>query len=407
MKITQFQVLYFGICLIGFLWFAQSCSLDTPVGTEPDFSWRGEILSAQELHTYSIEQTDSVLNSFDPDLLTYPNNYPISIYRIVYKTVDWNNKETYASGAVVIPTGVTAGSPFCVYTHGTVVERYDVPGYESDEIVLGILYAADGFVSVLPDYLGLGDSPGRHPYCHAATEATATIDLMRAAKYLCDSLVVALNGQTFIFGYSQGGHAAMATTKAIQESYSNEFTVTASAPMSGPYDLSGVQTDLVLSDDPYGAPFYLPYLMFGYNEVYDMYPDPADYLLPPYDTLLPPLFDGTHSGWEIDNVMPAVPKEIIRPEVLTDFITNPENPFRLALQDNDLTGWVPEMPLIMYYCSGDELVTYENSIVAHEIFQASGSVSTALYQPSPSASHGECAEPCFIFANIWFSTLRN
>lgn len=29
----------------------------------------------------------------------------------------------------------------------------------------------------LPDYLGLGDSPGRHLYCHSKTEATASIDL--------------------------------------------------------------------------------------------------------------------------------------------------------------------------------------------------------------------------------------
>lgn len=69
----------------------------------------------------------------------------------------------------------------------------------------------------------------------------------------------------------------MATTREIQLNHSDEFTITASAPMSGPYDMSGAQTDYVLSDEPYGAPFYLPYLMFAYNEVYKMYDSPSDF----------------------------------------------------------------------------------------------------------------------------------
>jgi hypothetical protein len=93
--------------------------------------------------------------------------------------------------------------------------------------------------------------------------------------------------------------------------------------------------------------------------------------------------------------------------VLDDFINNPNNPFRLALQANDLTGWTPTVPVIMYYCAGDELVTYQNSIIAQDRFVANGSTTTGLYQPSPSAGHGECAEPCFVFANIYFSSLRN
>lgn len=72
--------------------------------------------------------------------------------------------------------------------------------------------------------------------------------------------------------------------------------------------MSGAQTDYVLSDEPYGAPFYLPYLMFAYNEVYKMYDSPSDFLIAPFDQTIPPLFDGEHEGWEVDAVMPSVPK---------------------------------------------------------------------------------------------------
>jgi len=384
-----------------------SCTYDNKIDNEATDAFRGEIISYELLHSWTIAQTDSALSAYDPDLLTYPNDYPIEIYRVIYKTIDAFGNETQASGAVVIPISETDQFPLCSYEHGTVLNRYDVPSYESDELVLGILFGCSGYVMSLPDYIGMGDSPGRHLYCHAKTEATASVDLLRAAEVLSETRNIGVSEQLFIFGYSQGGHAAMALTREIQLFHQDEYTITASAPMSGPYDMSGAQTDYVLADEPYGAPFYLPYLMFAYNDVYQMYDSPSDYLIAPYDSILPPLFDGNHEGWEIDAVMPAIPKDIIKPEVLDDFINNENNPFRVALRDNDLTGWTPTVPITMYYCGADELVNFQNSINAQIAFEANGSTTTSTYQPSPSASHGDCAEPCFIFANIWFNSLKD
>ncbi len=384
---------------------ANSCKYDSAIGdTGPDF--RGEIISYTLLHHYTNAQSDSVMEAYNPDLLSYPNDYEIDIYRVIYKTIDADGNETQASGAVLLPADNSVHFPLCAYEHGTTVKRYDVPSYESGELLIGIMYAVAGYVTAMPDYIGMGDSPGRHLYCHAKTEATASVDLLRATRNLCEEKNIQLNDQLFLFGYSQGGHAAMATTREIQLYHQNEFTVTASAPMSGPYDIDGAQTDLVISDDTYGAPFYLPYLLFSYNEVYKMYADYSDYLLAPYDSILPLLFDGNHDGWEIDAVMPDVPKLIIKPEILNDFINNPDNPFRLALEDNDLTGWKPEVPIIMYYCTADELVSYMNALNAEDVFNANGSTTTSVYQPSASASHGDCAEPCLIFSRIWFDGLK-
>lgn len=380
------------------------CSKDPEIPATDDF--RGEIISYELLHHYTLAQTDSALASYDPALLSYPNDYEIEIYKVLYKTIDADDNEVQASGAIVIPVNNEIKFPLCLYDHGTVVMRDEVPSRESEEILIGIAYACGGYVAALPDYLGMGDSPGLHPYCHAKTEASASVDILRAARNLCVEKQIQLNAQLFIFGYSQGGHAAMATTKDIQENHADEFTITASAPMSGPYDMSGAQTDFVLQDDPYGAPFYLPYLMFAYNEIYNMYDAPSDFLIAPYDQTLPPLFDGYHEGWEIDNAMPAVPKLIIKPEVLDDFMNNPENPFRLALIQNDLTNWKPTISMIMYYCTADELVNYQNAINAQNAFIANGSTTTAIYQPSASASHTDCAEPCFIFARNTFDALK-
>ncbi len=391
----------FFICL---LILTVSCKKSEPLPEGKAF--RGEIISYELLHHYTIAQTDSVLYAYDPGLLIYPNDYEIEIYKVIYKTIDAAGEETQASGAVILPVNTSDLFPLCLYDHGTIVKREEVPSRESDEILLGIVYACAGYVASLPDYLGMGDSPGFHPYCHAATEASASIDILRASKNLCEEKQIQLNEQLFIFGYSQGGHAAMAATREIQENYADEFTVTASAPMSGPYDMSGAQTDFVLQDAPYGAPFYLPYLMFAYNEIYQMYASPSDFLIAPYDETLPPLFDGYHDGWEIDAVMPSVPKNIIRPEVLDDFMNNPENPFRIALQKNDLTGWTPSMQMVMYYCTADELVNHASALNAEAAFEANGSTTTSVFEPSPTSSHTDCAEPCFIYARILFDSLK-
>ncbi|MFN0274240.1 MAG: alpha/beta hydrolase family protein [Chitinophagales bacterium] len=382
-----------------------SCQYDSQFPT--DDSFRGEIVSAELLHYYTTSESSDYILNYNPDLSIYPVIYEIEIYKVIYKTVDTEGDETIASGVVIIPVNSTDTFPLCSYQHGTTLAKDEVPSSETDELVLGVVFSVAGYVMSMPDYLGLGEGEGLHPYCHAKTEATASVDLLRAAKKICEDRNVLRNDQLFLFGYSQGGHSTMALTRELQLYHTDEFTITASAPMSGPYDMSGAQTDLVLSDEPYGAPFYLPYLMFAYNEVYKMYDDYSDYLLPPYDEILPPLFDGTHSGWEVDVVMPGVPKEIIKPEILNDFINNPDNPFRIALQENDLIyNWVPSCPMRLYYCEGDELVTYLNSINANEKFATAGATTVSLLSAGASNSHTECAEPCFISARIWFDSLK-
>ena len=72
-----------------------------------------------------------------------------------------------------------------------------------------------GYNVVMPDYIGMGESPGLHPYCHGASEATATIDMIRAVReaQTLDMIpgMTADNGEMFVTGYSQEacghGHA--------------------------------------------------------------------------------------------------------------------------------------------------------------------------------------------------------
>lgn len=365
---------------------------------------RGQIVSQELSGTYSITQIDSIVNSLgQPELLLLERNYGVSIYNIIYETVDPKGEATVASGALVIPDMDTPNA-WVSYQHGTVTRKDDVPSKGSQELLIGIIYAANsGVVTSLPDYLGLGDGPGLHHYVHAKSQATAAIDMIRAGKRVCESLDVQLNDKLMIFGYSQGGHATMALNKEIQENYADEFTVTASAPMAGPYDMSGYQAAPFTEEISYVAPYYFPYLLFSYNSAYDLYPNYSDFLKSPYDETLPPLFDGMHGGGQINDAMPNIPSKIIKDEIIEDFKYNYNHPLRVALRDNDLWDWKPEAPMHICHCTGDTQVFYENALVAYNSFKDKGKEDVELYTPN-NGDHGDCVIPCFLDALQWFAT---
>ena len=331
----------------------------------------------------------------------------VSVYKLRYATTDAFGEPTVASGALVLPDTPECYHALACYMHGTILERDNVPSRLSSEILVGYFLGAYGYVAVLPDYLGLGDSPGMHPYIHADTEASASLDMLRAAREFCEQQDMLLNGQLFLAGYSQGGHACMATHKLIEEQHADEFTVTASAPCSGPYDVSGVQAQVMVDTVPYPAPYYLPYVLFAYREVYPWLYDSWDEVLQePWATVLPPLFDGTHSSAEVDAVMPSVPSQILQDSVLQAFSNDPDHPFRLALQENDLYDWAPQAPVRMLFCEADSHVFYENSMVALDAMNANGAPFVQALSMGASLDHGDCAFPALLGAKGWFDSLQ-
>ena len=354
--------------------------------------------------------SDSLLISFSQqeliDLGVGNAENAVEVHRLIYTTVDPFGAPTIASGAVVLPVGTSCYHALAAYMHGTILDREDVPSRLSGEMIVGYFMGGTGYVAALPDYLGLGDSPGPHPYVHAASEATASIDMMRATREFCAQQAVLLNGQVFLTGYSQGGHACMATHKMIQEQFGEEFNLTASAPCSGPYDVSGSQAQAMVTPDPYPAPYYLPYVLFSYGYVYpDLYADIGEVIQEPWATSLPPLFQGNNGSGAVDAIMPAAPSEILQDSVLQSFSTDPNHRMRVALRDNDLYDWAPIAPTRIIYCNGDDHVFAENSIVTINAMQLNGAINVVGVDMGD-LDHSACAFPALLNAKSFFDGLK-
>ncbi len=366
---------------------------------------RGKLISATLSTTMSALQL-AFLFSFAGIAVT--PQYDVQLYKVVYETITPWGAHTTASGVLVLSVNASNALPMVSYQHSTIAERGKAPSSMdlSGEVTAGIAFATTGYAAAVPDYLGLGDSPGLHPYHHARSEATACVDLLRAAKEFCQTHGPALNTKLFLCGYSQGGHATMALLRELEAYHTNEFAVTACAPMAGAYDLSGVTTDDFLSGRSQPNPYYFACLLAAYQDVYHFAPSLADLLVPPYATTLPPLLRGTNSGSQINAAMPADPAQILKPAYLTAFKANPRHPLRLALQENNLYAWTPRAPMRMYHCQADGDVPFANSQVAFASFQSRGATQVRLIDPLPTADHGGCVLPSLTLVKAWFDSLR-
>jgi hypothetical protein len=366
---------------------------------------RGQLLSSNLLQSYSASDLNTLFANNDIPITA---QYAVRHYKIVYETVDPLGGRTRASGGLFLPQSVGKPLPLLSYQHGTTTLTNEVASVAgSGDYIVGLVFASVGYASGLPDYLGLGDSPGFHPYVHARSEATACVDMLRAARRYCASNGFALNGQVFLAGYSEGGHATMALHRELESFHTNEFTVVASAPMAGPYDMSGVGlNDFLFPHCPLN-PHYYAYVWTAYQRVYLLTPDWSGLYASPYHTTLPPLFNGNVEGSDINTYLPPCNiSNILTSAQLSSLRNDPGGALRQALRDNDVDHWKPVAPMRMYHCSGDTEVPCANSQVAYSNFLARGVAQVQLIDPQPSANHEECFLPSLSAAKTWFDSLK-
>lgn len=328
--------------------------------------------------------------------------YGVDVYEILYTTSLPDGTPVQASGLYFVAKNAKGKLPVVVYHHGTQVEKYRDAGVLHGEQAICTGYAATGYTVIMPDYIGLGKGEGLHIYQHEASEAQASIDMIRAVRELNKELGVTTRDDLMITGYSQGGHAAMSLHKVIEEQYSSEFKVLASSPMSGAYDMAGVQSEVMFK--PYEYQGYLPYLLFSYNRVYKFYPDITKIFKAPFDTILPGLFDGSHNMGASNSIMPPIPKDVIVDSVVERYVKDPNFPFKVKLAENSVHDWKPQAPVQMCYCMGDEQVTYKNAIVAQTNMKKRGAKHVRALRISKTLGHVDCAMFAAIRTKMYFDS---
>ena len=143
-----------------------------------------------------------------PPLNTLEYKYSLQLYKIRYKTPAPDGSMTSASGLVAMPASPMNKVAIVSYQHGTRVTRSDVPSAmnESSYYYPAVFGSSGGYMLVMPDYLGLGESElPVHPYVQADTLASSSIDMLIAAKELANRLNYPINDKLFITGILRAG----------------------------------------------------------------------------------------------------------------------------------------------------------------------------------------------------------
>jgi hypothetical protein len=180
----------------------------------------------------------------------------VDALKIDYLAINVDQVAVEVSGGIVIPEiDPAALKGMILYFHGTTVQRTNVPSVfttttnvasYTDGILMAAIWASQGYVVVMPDYIGLGDDTTHsHPYVvYPQQNAQSGLAMLKAARsFLAQSYKITGRLPLFVTGYSEGGAYALAAAHLMQNNprYASELKVKlrAAAPMSGFFDLSG------------------------------------------------------------------------------------------------------------------------------------------------------------------------
>jgi poly(3-hydroxybutyrate) depolymerase len=365
----------------------------------------------------------------------------IDIHYLQYNTVDPASAAITATGAMFIPTGSDPACqgprPIVLFAHGTRVERSlnqaNITNEDNLEALLAAAaFTAQGYILIAPNYAGFDTSTlPYHPYLNADQQSKDVVDALTAARSALPTSfapTVTDSGKLFVTGYSQGGHVTMATHRLLQQSGA---TVTASAPMSGPYALAAFSDAVFFGRVSRNTPLFLTYMAVGYQRGgTTIYNAPTDLFESRYATgiesLLPSavprtqlfaegklprdqLFSSTPPDPRFASFTPATtPANLahvfaagfgsenlvtnaFRLAYLQDAEANPDGGFptatdlrpaanpgnrlRQAFKANDLRNWTPTAPVFLCAGNEDPTVLYMNTQLIRDYWAANGATS--------------------------------
>ncbi len=299
----------------------------------------------------------------------------IKVYKITYKTKNTDGAEITASGALILPV-VTGPVSMISVQHGTIRNPKEAPSLfadNSEAASFGSLFGSMGYVIAYPDYIGYGASENLpHPYEHRASLASASLDMLRAAKeFLRGQTEVKWNEKLYVAGYSEGGFATMSLQRKIEEEASSEFNLRASSCGAGAYDKTAFMKYIVNSptEGTYNS-LYL-WVLLSYDRIYKL-SKPSTYYFPEkYASQIAQNGINVNINESFSSILNDSFKKALNDGTDKGFID--------AIGDNDVYKFKPKTPTRLYHGDMDPLVFYFNSVNALNAMKAAGATNVELF----------------------------
>ena len=342
-------------------------------------------------------------------------NSGVDFYNLLYYSIGPQGQSTLLSGVLAVPQNPSGPVALLSYQHATHVRRSDAPSQnpaDEEMLITAAAYAANGYAVAYADYLGLGVSSVIQPFLIDSLTVPGCIDMIKAAQSALATLKISTNGQLFISGYSQGGHNALAVAHELQVHPQSGLTVSATAALSGPYNLDSVDF-LALVNQPdvsHDATVVLTFVIFA-NNTYETAPTSlGEAILSPWPPQIPTLFDGSQSQSEIFQDFfgctdcAPLPSQVVDASFLQTVLNDPTNSFAVALNENQQWNWAPHPPTEIGWSASDDLVPPTQSQQAFNFMAQSGAPVTAV--TFTGFTHAEAIVPTTVSARHFLDQFR-
>ena len=332
-------------------------------------------------------------------------------YRITYATSDEHGEPVVASGALLVPTVPAAPrAPLLGLHHFTIFRESYIPSHFDPEASYvwdeAMAVATAGFVTVVPDYLGHGITRERvHPYHHARTSASSSVDALRAAREFCRSIDLTLADGVFLAGYSEGAYAAIAAYESLEEDPSHEFSVSAVSVAAGAYDMRS-QADFLFAQSSLAAPATVASVLLSYDAIYAWHRPLGDFFTPRAVAAIEGgIFSGASEWDEANRRFGYGTSDSLNERFLQDYRGDGEATLKRALDENSVHRWAPRAPVRLYHGDADTVVAVANSQAFYDFARAHGSTQIELHV-RPGLDHEAIQEPWRLETLAWFDGLN-
>ncbi|MCX2952982.1 lipase family protein [Lentzea sp. NEAU-D7] len=347
---------------------------------------RGSLLDVVPVSTMDTNQLVTYLGDHALDASRV--RFAVDAKRITYRTVDAFGKPTTASALIALPRNEDRTPRQVTWLHGTTGYRGSVASVaDGNDRAATYLFAAAGYLTTAPDYLGLGTGPGHHPYVDAPSTVTASVDALRATREFAARRGLRPDPRVMITGHSQGGHAAMALGQALHRGADPRLEVGALAPIGGPFKPS-LLVARAMNDEIANGVAYMAYWTVAWNRLHHLYDDPAEAFR---DPSVEALFDGDHRNEEIFRHLPATMAELLTESYL-ERVKHPSGVLRAKLREADgYCDWRPAVPVTIYSSAGDRDTLLETSAYCDQRLKRHHARST-LVDLGADVNHGRAAK---------------
>lgn len=327
-----------------------------------------------------------------------PASQALELYKISYRSRDEKNRAVVLSGLLVFPRG---GAPkgLIVFNHGTIADRRMSPSRftgkpnNSEAQTATLAFASGGYAVVMPDYLGLGDHAGAHPYPLGAVNSRSAVDIIAPAREIARRLKIEIAPRLYVSGYSEGGAVGMWTLRDLEKMPGAEYEVTAAALGSGPYDLSGVTRKWILESPSSQEEFVVKLYLTGYMANYFRQSQGikiADYFKPTMAFAINQAFKGNLTDEAIIKRLALTAVLMRAKNSFTNVITpkfkkaletlDTKDPLISELVKSDCYDWSPRTKTLLINLINDKVVIPENTAKAIETMRRRGVGANLLRQ---------------------------